>query len=87
MARAATINVSLTPSQLKLVRDRVNTGQYESASEVVREGLRRLFSTPTNPSSKSLQDELTRGYKASSKHDVKMTREWDAITDGTWPEK
>jgi putative addiction module CopG family antidote len=87
MARAATINVSLTPSQLKLVRDRVNTGQYESASEVVREGLRRLFSTPANPSSKSLQDELARGYKASSKHDIKMTREWDAINDDTWPEK
>lgn len=42
MARASTLNVSLTPRQRRLVDSRVASGRYESASEVVREGLRAL---------------------------------------------
>ena len=37
-----TMNVSLTPELEKLVIDKVNSGRYNSASEVVRDGLRSL---------------------------------------------
>ena len=36
------MNVSLTPALEKLVNDRVRSGMYSSASEVVREALRLL---------------------------------------------
>lgn len=36
------MNVSLTPELEKYVNDKVKTGRYNSASEVVREGLRSL---------------------------------------------
>lgn len=35
-------NISLTPQLQKFVDDRVATGRYQTASEVVREGLRLL---------------------------------------------
>ena len=38
----ATMNVSLTPQLEKLVQDRVKSGRYTSASEVIREALRLL---------------------------------------------
>jgi antitoxin ParD1/3/4 len=41
MARR-TLNVSLTPELEELIVDRVESGRYLSASEVVREGLRLL---------------------------------------------
>jgi len=34
------MNVSLTPALEKLVNDEMKSGQYKSANEVVREGLR-----------------------------------------------
>ncbi len=36
------MNVSLTPELEKLVADKVGSGRYNSASEVVREALRLL---------------------------------------------
>ena len=36
------MNVSLTPELEKLVESKVQSGRYQSASEVVREGLRLL---------------------------------------------
>ncbi|NOT46267.1 MAG: type II toxin-antitoxin system ParD family antitoxin [Acidobacteria bacterium] len=36
------MNVSLTPELEKLVNDKVKSGRYNSASEVIREGLRLL---------------------------------------------
>ena len=36
------MNVSLTPELEQLIHDRVNSGRYHSASEVVREALRLL---------------------------------------------
>ena len=36
------MNVNLTPELEKLVHDKVKTGRYNSASEVVREALRLL---------------------------------------------
>lgn len=36
------MNVSLTPELEKLVQDKVTSGLYNSASEVIREGLRLM---------------------------------------------
>ena len=36
------MNVSLTPELEKLVQSKVQSGRYQSASEVIREGLRLL---------------------------------------------
>lgn len=38
----STMNISLTPQLEKLVQDRVNSGRYSSASEVMRDALRLL---------------------------------------------
>jgi antitoxin ParD1/3/4 len=42
MAGQTNLNVSLTRRFVDLVRDRVESGRYQSASEVIREGLRLL---------------------------------------------
>jgi antitoxin ParD1/3/4 len=42
MATQTNLNVSLTRRLMGLVRDRVDSGRYQSASEVIREGLRLL---------------------------------------------
>lgn len=38
----ATLNISLTPELASLISEKVSSGMYHSASEVVREGLRLL---------------------------------------------
>jgi antitoxin ParD1/3/4 len=40
----STMNISLTPQLEKLVQERVKSGRYTSASEVIREALRLLES-------------------------------------------
>jgi antitoxin ParD1/3/4 len=42
MPTRTSLNVSLTPKLEKFVHDRVSEGRYQTASEVVREGLRLL---------------------------------------------
>jgi antitoxin ParD1/3/4 len=42
MAVRTSLNVSLTPELDRFVHERVATGRYQTASEVVREGLRLL---------------------------------------------
>ena len=42
MSRQSTLNVSLTADLRKYVKSKLDTGGYESASEVIREGLRAL---------------------------------------------
>jgi len=42
MPSRSSLNVSLTPELEKFVENRVATGRYQTASEVVREGLRLL---------------------------------------------
>jgi antitoxin ParD1/3/4 len=42
MANRITLNVSLTPELEQFINARVASGRYQSASEVVREGLRIL---------------------------------------------
>lgn len=87
MAREATLNVSLTPQQLKRVRQHVHSGDYGSASELVRESLRMLFRQNTaKDSPRSRNSELAKGYKASASHDRKLAREWAQLND-SWPVK
>jgi antitoxin ParD1/3/4 len=40
--KGAAMNVSLTPQLEQLVREKVESGRYNNASEVVREGLRLI---------------------------------------------
>ena len=42
MPSRSSLNVSLTPELEKFVHGRVSSGRYQTASEVVREGLRLL---------------------------------------------
>ncbi|MGV3722229.1 MAG: type II toxin-antitoxin system ParD family antitoxin [Actinomycetota bacterium] len=42
MASRITLNVSLTPELDQFIQARVGSGRYQTASEVVREGLRLL---------------------------------------------
>ena len=42
MARQTTLNVSLTATLRDYVQSRIDSGRYESASEVIRDGLRAL---------------------------------------------
>jgi len=42
MASRTTLNVSLTPDLSRFVENRIRSGKYQSASEVVREALRLL---------------------------------------------
>lgn len=42
MARESTLTVSLTPKLRDYVRSRVESGDYESASEFIRESLRAM---------------------------------------------
>ncbi len=42
MATRSTLNVSLTPALDAFVQENVTSGRFQSASEVVREALRRL---------------------------------------------
>jgi antitoxin ParD1/3/4 len=42
MAREATLSVSLTNQLKSYVQEKVRSGQFESASEVIRQGLRTM---------------------------------------------
>lgn len=70
MAREATLSVSLTNQLKSYVRDKVESGQYESASEVIRHGLRTLQE----------QEERERLYWSGVRRKVKEAR--SAIAEG-----
>jgi antitoxin ParD1/3/4 len=48
MSSRVTMNVSLTPELERFVESRVASGRYQSASEVVRDGLRLLEERETS---------------------------------------
>lgn len=70
MAREATLSVSLTNELKKYVREKVDSGKFESASEVIRHGLRTMQE----------QEERERLYWSSVRKQVKSAR--DAIEVG-----
>ena len=68
----ATLNVSLSAQQRRLVDGVVSSGEYVSASEVVRESL-RVWETQRSERSRAvawLQKELQAGIDAAARGDV-----------------
>ena len=57
------MNVSLTPELEKLVQDKISSGLYTSASEVVREALRLLAESDRQRAMRvhQLREEIARG--------------------------
>lgn len=63
MAARTTLNVSLTPDLSRFVQNRVRSGRYQTASEVVREALRLLEDRDRTPleSLEALKSEIEVG--------------------------
>ncbi|HEX4124405.1 MAG TPA: type II toxin-antitoxin system ParD family antitoxin [Tepidisphaeraceae bacterium] len=70
MAREATLSVSLTNRLKKYVLDKVESGKFDSASEVIRHGLRTMQE----------QEEQERMYWSGVRKQVREARA--AIEDG-----
>ncbi len=70
MARRSTLNVSLTPALEKYVAKKVASGSYQSASEVIREGLRAL--QKHDAAAADLRKKVAEGL-----HDIEAGRVYD----------
>ena len=57
------MNVSLTPELEQLINDKVDTGMYQTASEVVREGLRLL----KDRDDRQLRADIRAGFEAADR--------------------
>jgi len=66
------MNVSLTPELERLVHEKVNSGRYLSASEVVREALRLLEARDKLQAMRfeELRKEIRRGIDQADRGDV-----------------
>ncbi len=66
------MNVSLTPELEKLVNDKVQSGLYNSASEVVREALRLLKEQDALKAYRveELRKEIARGIEQANRGEV-----------------
>jgi antitoxin ParD1/3/4 len=76
------MNVSLTPDLENLIREKVDTGLYASASEVVREALRLMVEHDKRMKITAMRDAaIAEGIAAADRGDkVELTREvWDQI--------
>jgi len=85
------MNVSLTPELEKLVASKVQSGRYQSASEVIREGLRlledqdRLRAAQLEEVRRKIQvglDQLDRGEGISGDQVLAELKEKSAATRG-----
>ena len=56
------MNISLTPELEQLVHDKVQTGMYQTASEVIREGLRLL--RERDQRAEALRRDVRAGFEA-----------------------
>jgi antitoxin ParD1/3/4 len=72
MATRTSLNVSLTPELEKFVQDRVAGGRYQTASEVVREGLRllELQERDRDEAFKALKEKLQRAAEQAQRGEV-----------------
>jgi antitoxin ParD1/3/4 len=72
MAVRTSLNVSLTPELERFVQERVASGRYQTASEVVREGLRllELQERDREAAHEALKAKLKRGAAQAERGDV-----------------
>lgn len=68
MPLRTTLNISLTPQLERFIESRVQTGRYQSASEVVREGL-RLLELRERETDLAFQTLKTKLHRAASQAD------------------
>ena len=75
------MNVSLTPQLEKIVRDKVESGLYNNASEVVREAIRRMRRNEASEHHAMLGAALDEGIAAADRGEkVELTDKlWDRI--------
>lgn len=69
------MNVSLTPELEQVVNEKVSSGQYQTANEVVREGLRLLIERDQR--AESLRRDIRAGFDAVVRGDYS---DFDAAT-------
>ncbi|MGH7177351.1 MAG: type II toxin-antitoxin system ParD family antitoxin [Tepidisphaeraceae bacterium] len=72
MATRKTFNISLTPQLGKFVTSKVAAGQYASASEVVREALRRLEQEErrSRSASRNMREQIDLGFDQLSRRET-----------------
>jgi antitoxin ParD1/3/4 len=72
MAVRTSLNVSLTPELEQFVQERLASGRYQTASEVVREGLRllELQERDRDAAYKALKAKLKRGAEQAERGEV-----------------
>ena len=72
MAVRTSLNVSLTPELERFVQERVASGRYQTASEVVREGLRllELQERDREAAHEALKAKLKRGAAQAERGEV-----------------
>ena len=76
------MNVSLTPQLEQMIREKVESGLYTSASEVVREALRLLNENEQRLKIRAMRDAaIAEGYASLDRGEgIELTREvWDQI--------
>ena len=79
------MNVSLTPELEQVIKEKLDSGLYASASEVVREALRNMFANNEREKIRALRDAaITEGIAAADRGEKReLTREvWnDMMTE------
>jgi len=80
MATRTTLNISLTPHLQEFVDQRVASGRYQSASEVIREGLRLLEERDLRRQAarRELQTKIDEGLAAADRGDL---HDFDEVFD------
>jgi antitoxin ParD1/3/4 len=75
-----TLNVSLTPHLEQFIHDTVNSGRYQSASEVVRSALRLLEEQERQRQAKleSLRQDIRKGMDSGPATPMTQ-RDWDEL--------
>jgi Arc/MetJ-type ribon-helix-helix transcriptional regulator len=89
MTRGMIIGVSLSAKEVKLLRQRVKQGGYLSESDVLRDGLRRMFlrdghAVAASARTRSDSQRLAAAYRTMATHDRDLARQWSSLND-PWP--